>query len=226
MKRIGLILMTLMSLLLVKSIDAQSIRVMPVPSSNISEIAAEMLYNRLNQAVSLNGLASMDNTNKFLLVPYVTVVSIEPATTAPVQYLAEVEVSLFLVDNGRKMLISQEMLTKKGVARNGTKAVEEAIKSIKARDARLKKFIVNGKKKIVEYYNAECEKIVETINAYVELGMYDEALDELNAISLMDAESGCYKDSMDVLGRISAEQQAKSNNNIKNVVPDVSWINK
>ena len=226
MKRIRLVLIALMSLLLVKSIDAQSIRVMTVQSSNISEIAAEMLYNRLNQAVSLNGFASMDNTNKFLLVPTVTVVSIEPATTAPVQYLAEVEVSLLLVDNVRKMLISQEMLTKKGVAKNGTKAVEEAIKSIKARDARLKRFIINGKKKIVEYYNVECENLVETINAYVEMGMYDEALDELNAMSRIDEVSDCYKDSMDVLSRISAEQQAKSNGNIKNVVPDVSWINK
>lgn len=225
MKKIRLALVALLMLVMVKSIDAQTIRVMAVSSSNISETAAEMLYSRLNQAVSLNGLASTDNTNKFLLVPSVTIVSIKPTATAPVQYLAEVEISLFLVDNARKVLISQEMLTKKGVAGKETKAVEEAIKSIKARDAKLKKFVINGKNKILEYYNTECDKVVETINAYIEMGMYDEALNELNAVPHIDAELDCYKESLDILSKISAEQQLKSNGNIKNEVPDVSWIN-
>ncbi len=207
------------------SLDAQSIRVLPVSNKNIGDNAASMLYNRLNQAVSLNGLASTDNSNKFLLVPSVTVVSIEPTATAPVQYVAEIEISLFLVDNDRKMLMSQEILTKKGVAENENKAVAEAVNAVKSRDPRLKKLIVIGKNRIVEYYNTECDKVMETINAYLEMEMYDEALNELNAIPQIDAELDCYKNSIDVLSRISAEQQLSSKNNIKNTTPDVSWIN-
>ena len=85
--------------------------------------------------------------------------------------------------------------------------------------------IVNGKKEILEYYNTECDKVVETINTYIEMGMYDEALNELNAVPHIDAELDCYKESLDILSKISAEQQLKSNGNIKNEVPDVSWIN-
>ena len=55
-------------ILLTNVVAAQSIRVMPVSTENINENAAEMLYNRLNQAVSLNGMASTDNSNKFLLI--------------------------------------------------------------------------------------------------------------------------------------------------------------
>ena len=225
MKRLKLVLMLIMTLVMLRSLDAQSIRVLPVPTSNITDVAAEMLYDRLSQAVVLNGVASTDNSNKFLLVPTVNVLSIEPTPVVPIRFLAEVEISLLLVDNSRKLVISQEILTKKGVAENEKKAVNEAIKSIKARDAKLKKFIVNGKNKIIEYYNAECDKAVETINTYIEMGMYDEALNELNAVPHIDAELNCYNESLDILSKISAEQQAKSNGNIKNEVPDVSWIN-
>ena len=128
---------------------AQYINVVSSSLSNIDTKAANMLYDRLNQMVTLNGIASTDNSNKFLLVPYVTVVSIEPTATVPVNYVAELEVSLYLVDNSKKIIMSQEMLTKKGVADNENKAVLEAIKSIKARDPKLKKMIVNGKNRCV-----------------------------------------------------------------------------
>ena len=203
---------------------AQYINVVSSSLSNIDTKAANMLYDRLNQMVTLNGIASTDNSNKFLLVPYVTVVSIEPTATVPVNYVAELEVSLYLVDNSKKIIMSQEMLTKKGVADNENKAVLEAIKSIKARDPKLKKMIVNGKNRIIDVYNKECDKIVETINNYIDMQMYDEALNELNAIPQIEAELDCYKNSMDILSKISAEQQAKSNENIKNETPDVSWI--
>jgi len=204
---------------------AQYIRVLPVSTDNIGNNAAEMLHDRLNQAVSLNGMASTDNSNKFLLIPSVTVTSVEPTTTIPVQYVAEIEISLSLVDNSRKLLISQEILTRKGVADNENSAVTESIKSLKGRDPKLKKLIVNAKNEIIEYYNTECEKIIETITAYIEMEMYDEALDELNAIPQTDADLECYKNSIDILNKISVEQQTKSNNIIRNENPDVSWIN-
>lgn len=215
----------LILVLLSNIVMAQYIRVLPVSTDNIGNNAAEMLHDRLNQAVSLNGMASTDNSNKFLLIPSVTVTSVEPTTTTPVQYVAEIEISLSLVDNSRKLLISQEILTRKGVADNESGAVTESIKSLKGRDPKLKKLIVNAKNEIIEYYNTECEKIIETITAYIEMEMYDEALDELNAIPQTDADLECYKNSIDILNKISVEQQTKSNNIIRNENPDVSWIN-
>lgn len=225
MKKLRLILLaSLLCLLSLKS-NAQYINVVSSSLSNIDAKAANMLYDRLNQMVSLNGIASIDNSNKFLLVPYVTVVSIEPTATAPINYVAELEIALYLVDNNKQLIMAQEILTKKGVADNEKKAIIEAIKSLKARDPKLKKMIVNGKNRIIEYYNTECDNVVKTINTYIEMGMYDEALNELNAIPHIETELECYKNSIDILSKISAEQQEKSNNNIKNETPDVSWIN-
>lgn len=214
-----------MVLMLSSAVKAQNIRVMPISTQNISDASASLLYNRLNQAVSLNGLASTDNSNRFLLISTVSVLSIEPTTTTPVNYVAEIEITMFIVDNVKKLLMSQETMTKKGVSDNETKAVQEAIKSLKARDPKLKKMITVAKNRIIDYYNNECETVIETINAYLEMEMYDEALNELNAIPQIDAELDCYNNSIEILSKISKEQQESSNNNIKNDNPNTSWIN-
>lgn len=225
MSKIKLVLLAVILFVLSNSADAQSIRVLPLGSSNVSNTASEILYDRLNQAISLNGAVSIDNSNRFLLVPSVSIVSIKPAVMFPIRFVAEIEISLSLIDNTRKVLVSQEILTKKGVAGNEIKAVNDAVKSLKSRDTKLKKFIVNGKKEIIEYYNTECENVLETINEYIKMRKYEEALNELNAISHIDAELDCYKRAMDILSDIPLEQQLRYNENIKTVTPDISWIN-
>lgn len=207
-------------------LEAQNLRVLTPSTSNISNDAALTLYNRLNQAVTLNGIASTNNSNKFLMIPSVLVTSIEATATTPINYLAELEITIYIVDNSKKLLFAQETLVKKGVGENATKAVMEAVKSLKARDPKLKKIITVAKNKIVEYYNTECDNVIKTINTYIEMEMYDEALDELNAIPQIDELTGCYDNTLNILSKISKEQQETSQTSIKNQNPDVSWINK
>ncbi|MBR4156783.1 MAG: hypothetical protein IKU01_08845 [Bacteroidales bacterium] len=225
MKKILTLMMTLAFVSVSYFAEAQKIRVLPLSSDIISEEAASLLYSRLNQAVSLNGMGSTDNSNKFLMIPSVTVLSIEPTATAPVKYMAEVEIAIYMVDNSRKILLSQELIVKKGVGANEAKAVSEALKSLNARDPKLKKMIAVGKNRIIEYYNAECENVVKTINAYLECGMTEEALNELNAIPQIDEITGCYDNTLNILSKISQEQQGVANDKIKNENLDVSWIN-
>lgn len=225
MKNKNLLILSVILFLSISVAKAQSIRVLPISSSQINETAASLLYNRLNQVVSLNGIGSTDNSNRFLMISSVSVLSIEATETVPINYVAEVEISIFIVDNSKKLLMSQEIITRKGVADNETKAVQEAIKSIKGRDPKLKKMITVAKDRILDYYNNECETVMQTINTYLEMEMYDEALNELNAIPQIDANLDCYNNSMNILSRISMEQQQSSNNNIRNSTPDVSWVN-
>lgn len=225
MKNKNLLILSVILFLSISVAKAQSIRVLPISSSQINETAASLLYNRLNQVVSLNGIGSTDNSNRFLMISSVSVLSIEATETVPINYVAEVEISIFIVDNSKKLLMSQEIITRKGVADNETKAVQEAIKSIKGRDPKLKKMITVAKDRILDYYNNECETVMQTINTYLEMEMYDEALNELNAIPQIDANLDCYNNSMNILSKISMEQQQSSNNNIRNSTPDVSWVN-
>ena len=66
MKKIRTLLLALFLVSVSYMAEAQSIRVLYPSNDNISEEASSVLYNRLNQAVTLNGIASTDNSNFFL----------------------------------------------------------------------------------------------------------------------------------------------------------------
>ena len=134
------------------------VRVLMPVNNQVKGDALTVLYNRLNQAVTLNGLGSSTNESRFLIVTSVTVLSNEATASVPVQYMAEVEVAVYFVDNVEKIILSQEMITKKGMDSTEDSAIGKAIKQIQARDPKLKKLIKIGKDRAVQYYKATEEQ--------------------------------------------------------------------
>ena len=163
MKNIKFLLLALLlsvSSILVKAQDEMTfeqmipVRVLMPTNSEIKGDALTVLYNHLNQAVSLNGLGATTNESRFLLVTSVTVLSKTVTSSIPPQHVAEVEVAVYFVDNVNKVILSQEIINKNGMADNDAAALSKAIKSIQARDHKLKKLITVGKKRAMEYYKA------------------------------------------------------------------------
>ena len=130
------------------------VRVLMPVNEEIKGDALTVLYNRLNQAVTLNGLGSTTNESRFLIVTSVTVLSKTVTTSIPPQHVAEVEIAVYFVDNVNKVILSQEIINKNGMADNDAAALSKAIKSIQARDRKLKKLITVGKDRAIEYYKA------------------------------------------------------------------------
>ncbi len=130
------------------------VRVLMPKNDEVKGDALTVLYNNINQAIALNGLGSSTNESRFIIVTSVTILSKNVTTSIPPQYMAEVEVAFYFVDNINKVILAQEMITKKAMDDNDNRAVAKAVKSIKARDPKLKKLINIGKKRAVEYYKA------------------------------------------------------------------------
>lgn len=130
------------------------VRVLMPKNNEIKGDAITVLYNNVNQAVTLNGLGSTTDESRFIIVTSVTILSKNVTTSIPPQYLVEIEVAFYFVDNINKVILSQEIITKKAMDDNDNKAISKAIKSIKARDPKLKKLINIGKNRAVEYYKA------------------------------------------------------------------------
>lgn len=163
MKKIKSLLLAVLVLVSGTLLKAQSemtmeqmipVRVMMPVNKDVKGDALTVLYNRVNQAVTLNGLGSSTNESRFLIVTSVTILEKNVTASIPPQFMAEVEVAFYFVDNVNKVILSQEMITKKGMDDKDDKAVAKAIKSIQARDPKLKKLITIGKKRAIEYYKA------------------------------------------------------------------------
>lgn len=139
--------------------NEQNIRltVLEPVSETIDATALSALYNNLNQAVSLNEMNSYDVHNRFLMYSEVSVVDTQKSTTVPAVYIAQIEVTVYFLDNEKKTILAQETLSAKGTASVEDKAVMKAVRSIKARDSKLKKVINIGRNKAAEILASETE---------------------------------------------------------------------
>lgn len=191
---------------------------------SINNDASLILFNRLTQAVALNGLGSF--SSKFILVPIVTTLSKDVTTSIPQQVVVDMELSLFIVDNSKQIILQQESITLKGVAESEQKAILKAVTNLKARNPKLKNLIFRGKEKIVNYYDTQCNDIMIAIQSYLDRNMYYEAIFELQAIPSDPETISCYKVAQQALVDIDAATRADIEKKISQSEPNVEWLAK
>ena len=140
--------------------DNLQVNVVMPENENISESLLSSLQDRLYEAVSLNALGSIDASNRFVLLPVVNIVSKNATSSIPPQFVAEVDVALYFADNQEKTILSQTVITKKGMADSENKAVAKALKSMQARDKKIKRLFDEGKTNLAKYFVAHPDEAV------------------------------------------------------------------
>lgn len=166
----------------------------------ITPIVQSALENRLSQIVSKYGIADNGLNKRFTIVPRITITDKSITSTAPAMHVMVMEVSFFIGDGVDGKLFSSYSISSKGVGENETKAYMAALKNIKTTDPKFELFISEGKKKILEYYNSQCDfmlKDAETLSAKSE---YEEALSLLSSIPQVC--SSCYERANELTGII------------------------
>lgn len=193
------------------------------PEISVDGDASTVLYNRLNQAVSLNGFGSVSDSYKFAIVPIVTILSTDVTETVPPQFVTEVEIALYFVDNTTETILSTEVINKKGFSNTQPKSVHKAISSLQARDPKIKNLFLTAKKKIDDYYRDECEAVAKKIKFYIDNDMLKEALVEYNAMPKSNVD--CYNKCSLLFKNVSDDDLNEAKKQLEEN-PDVSWINK
>lgn len=123
------------------------LQILPPKGTDISKQAKDILYKRLKEAVILNGLQA--NSSPYVLETQVLLLACTTTTSAPIQFIAEVEISCFITDRIRQRIVQQTSFGMKGIAPNKEKAVLKAVMQLNARQPQLKKLILSGKEKIL-----------------------------------------------------------------------------
>ncbi|MDO5341045.1 MAG: hypothetical protein Q4F69_01125 [Bacteroidia bacterium] len=125
----------------------------------ISESLLSSLQDKLYEAVSLNALGSTDNDSRFVVLPVVNVVSKNVTSSIPSQFVAEVEIVLYFVDNNTKTILSQVVIVKKAMDDSESKAVAKALKSLQARDKKIKRLFDKGKENLANYFASHADEV-------------------------------------------------------------------
>lgn len=166
----------------------------PEQVEGLPEISKDFLESKLGQIVSESGIGSSSEGNRFIITPKISVTNKNITTGAPSYTLIDFDLTLSIGDGESGTKFDSYTMSLKGMGANEIKAYQAAFKLINAKDAKFKQFLVNGKSRIIQYYNDQCDYLQERATALKGLNQHDDAILLLSAVPEVCKE--CYQKSL------------------------------
>jgi|LauGreDrversion4_2_1035121.scaffolds.fasta_scaffold149680_3 hypothetical protein len=172
----------------------------PKQIENFPEAARSMLMNKLNQILSNNGLGGSASNERFILTANCIVQSKSVTSTAPAMQAYNLQITFCIGDGISGTKFSSYSLNVKGVGETETKAYISAIKNINPNNENYQDFITLGKKRIIEYYNSQCDLIITEAKTLESKGEFQGAIYKLSSVPPVCKE--CYVKTQALVGPI------------------------
>ncbi|MCR4966050.1 MAG: hypothetical protein K6A41_10400 [Bacteroidales bacterium] len=163
---------------------------MPEYDQNLNQAQMSRLQAKIEQMCHKNGVVTSFNTNRFFLRPSFDIFQNETVENGIQNiYVVEAELTISMVqDNG----ISFNSISKtlRGSGNTREKAINNCISNFTTDDNTFKSFLNQGKQRILDYYNSNCDQLLKKASTFAELEQYETAI----AILMMVPESAsCYQ---------------------------------
>lgn len=148
----------------------------PQQVEQMPDAARSNLENKLNQLVLTQGVAGGSVNDRFIITANVVVLSKDVTATVPPKQAYTLEVTCCIGDgvDGKKFAVYS--MTVKGVGATDVKAYQSALKNIRVNDPGMKDFIAKGKNEIINYYNANVDRIIREAETYAGQNNYEAAM--------------------------------------------------
>ena len=137
--------------------------------------AYNVLQNKLNNIVSQNRLGS-STAQRFIITANCNLLTKDITATAPPMHAYTLEVTFYIGDGIEGTLFSSYSIKSKGVGETEDKAYLAALKAVKTNNSEFVAFLNEGKNKIIEYYNSQCDFLITKAKSQASMENYDEAL--------------------------------------------------
>lgn len=175
--------------------------------ADIPKNAFNLLRNKLTQISTQNGIGG-SMAQRFIITAHVNVLTKDITSTYPAMHAFTIETTFYVGDGVDGTLFSTVSITSKGVGETEDKALIAALKSIRPSSPEFGQFVETGKRKIIEYYNANGDMYISKAQAMAKEERYDEAIYMLMCIPevckdvydrAMSEVSDIYSEKIDVL---------------------------
>lgn len=180
-----------------------SIKVYQPTRENIPEEARKALENKLVQLVTNNGISDSDYCDRFIITAKADVVSKDVIAGSPSRVSEKLDVTIMIGDVIENKIYNSAVVSVTGVGLNENKALIYAFKSIKGNSPVLSGFIQESKRKIIDYYATNIDRIIKDAYRDTEMQNYDKALADLARVPSVcgDAYDKCRDAIIDIYTR-------------------------
>lgn len=138
--------------------------------------AKALIENKLTQLLTRNGIAGLNYLGQFVLTVTTTPLDKDVIPGPPVKIAEKMELNLYIVDAQAQTIFSSTSVTVRGLGETETKCYLNAISHMPMQSPQLAKFIDEGKRKIIDYYDHEGEQLIKKAQFLAQQKKYDEAL--------------------------------------------------
>lgn len=162
--------------------------------------AKNMLMTKLNQITTMNGIGGSQANPRFVITAAVNIGTKDIIAGPPQMIAQNIDITLFVGDAVNNTVYANVSLSIKGVGTNENKAFIEAIKTINPQNKDVLLFLEEGKKKVLNYYNTQCDFILKDALTLTKQEKYDEAIYQLAIVPNVCKE--CYFKCLDTITNI------------------------
>ena len=157
--------------------------------------AKNLLLTKLYQITSNNGMGGSLANPRFIITANFNVVTKDIIAGPPQMFAQNIDITFFVGDAITNTIYANTTLSLKGVGTNENKSFIEALKSINPKNKEILALLQEGKAKILDYYNTQCDFIIKEANALASQFDFNEAIYQLMIVP--DVCKECYFKSKD-----------------------------
>jgi hypothetical protein len=172
----------------------------PQQIEKMPEEARGYLESKLSQIITQNGIGATAFNQRFIITANINVESKDILPTTPPMQALTLNITFLIGDGVDGTLFSSISKTVKGVGENETKAYIAALKNLKTNDSTFRPFILNGKTKIVGYYNSKCDFLIKSAQTLASQNKFEEAIYNLTCVP--EICKSCFEKCMEAIAPI------------------------
>jgi hypothetical protein len=159
--------------------DRVALNVFVPNNTNLTSEAKSLVESKLRQIASNYGVGGTNESNpRFVLTSTFNILMKEQVSEGQLT-VVQAEVVFYVADALENKIFSTASKTYKGSGSTEAKAYVDVFKKMQVKDPEIGAFIEEGKRKIVQTYNDQCDFILKDAAALDKQGLYDEAIAKL-----------------------------------------------
>jgi len=156
--------------------------VMPDEVEGLSASHLSKLENKILRMLTNYGLSGNGYQANFVIYPKFEIYGEETMAGMEKMTLVETGLSLFVKQMDTNIMFASYEKDGKGMARNSSKALVNAIKKIPTKSKDIETFLAETKAKILDYYQKKCNDIIVEADRYSQTNNYEQAIAVLSSI--------------------------------------------
>lgn len=149
--------------------------VVPDQQENVDAKTFQLLETRMEATTAANGFSTTQN-GSFVMYPVINVLKCNKIEGGLRNYMnMEVEVTLFVCQQSTRAQYGSLALTLKGQGQTYDEAMRDAFKKITPSNSQITSWLDGCKKKIVQYFETNCDQMIASAYTLSKEDRYDEA---------------------------------------------------